>query len=356
MRKEPIRIYLCDDSAVARLAFRRLLQRAAGFTLVGEASRGQTALREIPRLEPDLVLMDAVMPPPDGIEITRRLLGRGKFRILMISDLAGRDARLGFKALEAGALDLLRKPSRDDMANERHAARWLRRLSRFADVPLVTRRRPHPQERERPGRRGDDTKTGRVPFERLAIGVSTGGPPALLRLLSELGPETGWPVFVVQHITPGFTSGLAQWLTDASGVDVRVAQAGDVPKAGVVYLAPENRHLVWRPGPTPAGRLALDSSQPKWGHRPSADVLFQSLADGGVAAQTCAIVLTGMGRDGAESLLALRREGAWTLAQDEASSTVWGMPKAAIDLGAAAQVVALEDLGRLIRAAARGLR
>lgn len=344
-----LRVYLCDDSAVARLSLGRLLRSAPGIELVGESGSGRGALREIPRLEPDLVLMDAVMPAPDGVEVTRRLLERGTYRILMISDLAGRDARLGFRALEAGALDLLPKPSREELTDERKAARWLRRLRRLADVPLVTRRRtvarrtasasPAPPNKA-PG------EGARRRIDRVALGISTGGPPALLRLLQELGPSPPWPLLVVQHITPGFAEGLSGWLADASGARVCMARAGDTPAAGTVYLAPDGHHLVWRPGPTPAGRLDLDSSEPRWGHRPSVDVLFESLADAPSAPSTCAVLMTGMGRDGALGLQTLRRQGAWTLAQDEASSTVWGMPKAALDLDPGHEVVSLDDLAR----------
>jgi chemotaxis response regulator CheB len=219
--------------------------------------------------------------------------------------------------------------------------RWGRRLRILADVPLITRRRSPiaaptntPQSARRPPRQ----------VKLVVVGASTGGPPALHKILDALSEDPAWPLVVVQHITPGFTLRLASWLAQATGRTVEVVENMVKPVAGVTYLACEHRHLVLQ-----GSFLVARAGEPQQGQQPSVDVLFESVAKSPVAAATVGVLLTGMGQDGARGLVALRQAGAWTVALDEDSSVVYGMPKAAVDLDGACEVASLEKIGRYLQ-------
>ncbi len=350
MKEKKIRVFVVDDSAVARLGLRRLLRPDKAIEVVGEAASGEAALRRLAECDCDLVLMDVLLPGMDGLETTRRIMAERPRPILVVSALAGHDAKLGFKALQAGALELLAKPSATDLEDPEVSRRWCRRLRVLADVPVITRRRGLPTTRPHqvpspqvPSRRASSRRTPRR-VDLVAVGASTGGPPALHQILDVLEGAPAWPLVIVQHITPGFTPGLASWLADATGCRVEVVEASLRPEAGVVYLAGDHRHLEWS-----GGLLVPRRGPPRRGHQPSVDVFFESVARSPQADSTVAVLLTGMGDDGAEGLAALRRAGALTLAQDAASSVVYGMPKAAADLGGACEVLALEEIGQRLR-------
>jgi len=342
--KRRIRVFIVDDSAVARMGMRRLLAHDPDFEVVGEAVNGARALRDIPGADPDLVLMDVVMPELDGIQTTQVLMSERARPTLIVSDLVGRDAELNFKALEAGALDLVAKPSAREIGDAGLARSWLRRLKLLAEVPVVTRRRrveaPEPTAARTPVRPAP-TPSLREPrtISLVAIGASTGGPPALARILGSFEAPAPWPILVVQHIVPGFTDGLAQWLSATTGLSVEVVRSPTWLERGVVYLAPDGQHLVMR-----GGRLGLSDDGPERGHRPSVDVLSHSIALSDHGRSCAAVLLTGMGEDGARGLGAIRQAGGWTIAQDQASSVVYGMPKAAAERGAACDVVPVDQV------------
>ena len=344
---QALRVFIADDSATSRIAFRRLITSDPGFFVVGEASDGRAAVEEIARKRPQVVLMDIVMPRMDGLEATRTIMAQHPTPVVLISDLVGRDANLNFKALQAGALDLLRKPSAEDLADAGFRKRFLRDLRLWSEVPLITRRAtagPAPKQSAPTRKRSVNppyrASAAGIDPELVCIGASTGGPPALARLLADIGTEPPWPILIVQHITSGFVTGLGRWLTETTPISVSVAEHGETIRKGRAYLAPDERHLVLR-----GDILYHDAGAPCKGHRPSVDVLFESVAAGGRATSTVAVLLTGMGSDGAQGLSALRSAGAWTIAQDEASSVVYGMPREAIQLGAAREVLPLEEIG-----------
>lgn len=339
---KPVRVFLVDDSLLARASLRLLLARVPGIQVVGEAASGDEALRRVPIANPDVVLMDMVMPGMDGLETTRRLMASHPRPILIVSDLVGRDANLNFDALAAGALDLVRKPSADERDHPEWMEAFARRIRLLASVPVVTRRSARSQVHEpsapkQPARR-PAPRSGRL----VVLGASTGGPIALHRLLELVGRPLGCPVLIVQHMTVGFTAGMARWLGEALRAPVELATHGTVPLAGTVYLAPDGAHLALR-----AGVLRLESPS-AGGHCPSVDVLFESVARSDLAEHTVAALLTGMGSDGARGLLALRHAGAWTIAQDATTSVVYGMPRAASELGAACEVLPLERIAHRI--------
>lgn len=335
-----VRVLIVDDSATARLALRSMLATDPAIEVVGEARDGGQAIRMVGRLRPDLVLMDITMEGMDGLTATRQLMAVDPRPILIVSDHIGRRADLTFEALEAGALDVLAKPTARDIADE-EAHRRLQRLVRLAaEVPVVTRRRTlrspgpgSPPAASNPSRHGGAARR-RVAL--VCIGASTGGPPALATLLAPLAPSPGFPILIVQHIAPTFTESLARWLAHSSGLPVEIATHGSTPRPGGVYIAPGGAHLELRDG-----RLALSNRPRDSGHRPSVDVLFESVAESPLVRGTLAVLLTGMGKDGARGLKSIREAGGWTIAQDEESSVVYGMPKEAVAIGGASEVLSL---------------
>lgn len=320
------KVFLVDDSRTSRAFLRRGLEQR-GHTVVGEAGSGAQALRDVPSARPDIVLMDVVMEGLDGIRTSEELLAGFPVPIVIVSDLADRDTDLSFRALAAGALDVVRKPGPEAGDLDELA----RRIGLLAQVPIVTRR-PRRTTPLRPA--GKKQRVG-----LLALGVSTGGPPLLLDLVQAFPKPPPWPTLIVQHMANGFTKGFADWLRRTSNQDVVLAADGDRPAAGRFYVAPEGRHLVLE-----RGHLRLRDSPPVNGFRPSVDALFSSLATSEYAKSCVAVLLTGMGSDGAEGLGLLRTAGAHTMAQDQASSAVFGMPRAAIERGAAAEVISATDL------------
>lgn len=306
--------------------------------IVGEASSGEEALRKIARANPDLVLMDIMMGGMSGLAATRKLMAIRPTRVVLVSELVSASSDLNFRALEIGALDLVRKPTVDEVASPRHVRRFCRRIRDLAEIPLVTRRRLSPT-------RSVSAPTPLVEAPLImAIGASTGGPEAARSLLTALGPQLPCPVVLIQHIADGFEPGFASWLRDVAHVPVELAVEPVDLRRRVVWLAPTGAHLEIH-----RGRLRPVHTSPIQGVRPSVDHLFNSLAKSSLAARSIAILLTGMGRDGATGMGALRRAGAHTIAQDEASSLVYGMPRAAVEAGAAVDELPLTEIPRRVR-------
>ena len=343
-----IRVLLVDDSALALELLRRMLATAPDMDVVGTASSGQEALQRVLELQPQVVCTDYHMPGMNGLELTREIMARAPRPVLVISDSLQPDQRDNiFSMLEAGALDVLAKPQgSQDMHYAAMAAELLQKIrvlsgvrvfrrwplstpvatASVVDEPLVPQRGPR--------------RAVRV----VGLGASTGGPQALERVLRALPRNWPVPVLCVQHIAPGFVNGLATWLGKCCALPVCIAQTGQTPEPGVVYLAADGLHLDL----DAQGRMLLSDAAPVSGHRPSVNVLFEALARhyGDAAA---GVLLTGMGRDGAQGLLALHRAGGYTIAQDEASSVVYGMPGHARDLGAADAVLPLDQIGPVLR-------
>ncbi|HXB97010.1 MAG TPA: chemotaxis protein CheB [bacterium] len=326
-------VLVCDDSPTMRLALRRTLTQG-GVAVTGEAATGQEAVAMARSLKPDLISMDVMLPDLDGFQATRAILADGPARIVMVS-AAGEALQtdLSFRALQCGALDLVEKPEAGEPDG---LASWGRalaeRLVLLAALPLGLR-----------APAGASTLPRR-PFQsphRVAafgIAVSTGGPPALAQLLKGLDPGLSYPVLVAQHIAPGFAPGLARWLAGQTRLPVRLAAGGEIPAPGVVWLAADRTDLVL----TGDGRLG--ASPNAQGLCPNGDRLLASLAS--LLGRNCAgAVLTGMGADGAQGLLAMKRAGALTFAQDSASCVVDGMPAAAVAAGGTELRLSLEELG-----------
>lgn len=318
---QPIRVLVVEDSPAQRELLVSLLQGAGIFIVVGTASDGQAAVEETLRLRPDIVAMDIHLPIFDGYEATRQIMQYCPTPIVMMSSSIGNADLRSLEAQTVGALAVLHKPGSprsSAFASDRDAL--LRTLRLMADVPVVTR---HPVRQ--PAATRTTPLPDRAPLQVVAIAASTGGPAAVQLILQGLGPTFPLPILLVQHIARGFVEALAQWLSTTTPLVVQVGQAGDPLQPGHVYLPPDNQHLVVRE----PGFFHLRALTPTDRYCPSADHLFASVARV-YGSQAVGIILTGMGNDGAEGLRLLRDRGGPTLAQDEASCVVYGMPQAAV--------------------------
>jgi len=333
-------VVIADDSATVRAVVRRLLAEMDGVELVGEAADGEEAIERTCALRPTVLLLDLEMPGCDGAEVLARIGECCPTPVVVLSShLEGGAAVSVVEALARGAVEAVPKPSTPS------GWRGLRR-------PLERALRVAAQARAGAGRVAAGrsapagVSSGRVRL--VAVGGSSGAPGALRELLLGLGAPPPVPVVVTQHIARGFDEALARWLRAAVGADVAVAAHGEIPEPGAVRIAPADAHLlVGRDG-----RLQLDRERgPHGGHVPSVDLLFRSCAES-FGAATGAVLLSGMGRDGVAGMLAVREAGGLTVAQDEASCAVWGMPRAAVEAGAAERQLPPRAAGELLRAAA----
>jgi two-component system chemotaxis response regulator CheB len=347
-----LRVLVVDDSLTIRRRLCEILTADPELEVIGEAEDGKRAIELCEQLRPDVITLDMVMPVMSGLTATEYIMAYTPTPILIVSASMNRGGLFKtYDALAAGAIDVLEKPPADNVD-----ARWERRfvaaIKLIAKIKVITHVRARLCGTERavaavPGRRGLSPTPRRhdQPQSRhsrvVAIGASTGGPAAIVKVLKALPSELRVPVIFVLHIDEPFAASFAEWLDHQT--PHRVAYASDREPLdslrGQVIMAPPGRHLC-----VGGGRLHLNTDPPRHSCRPSVDVLFESLAvDRG--AQVLACLLTGMGRDGAAGLLAIRRAGGITLAQDEATSVVYGMPREAALLDAAQLVLPLDQIG-----------
>jgi len=350
-----IRVLLIDDSPLVLHILQRLLSRSPEIQVVGTAANGREALDLLPDLNPDVICTDLHMPVMDGLEFTRAVMDEYPRPILVVSVSVEPDSPNIFRLLEAGAVDIMPKPRDILGANLDKLAKELASKIRILAGVRVFRRRnngrsapaakpvtkpaaiprpptflPHPQ----------------VPSRIVVIGASTGGPQALREILGNLPANFPLPVMCIQHIGSSFLSEMVTWLAEICPLPVRKAAHGEIPQAGVVYFAPEDAHLELDDG---GGRFALSLAAPFDGHRPSVTVTMRAAARC-FGAGTIGVLLTGMGRDGADGMMSIAAAGGITIAQDEASSTVYGMPKQAVELGAVQHILPLEQIAPALAA------
>lgn len=328
-----IDVLVVEDSAVTRLLLVNLIEQDRRLRVVGVVDDGRAAVEFLKMRKPDVVLMDIHMPRLDGFEATRLIMETQPVPIVVCSAISDvRDTAVAFRALEVGAVACIEKPfARAGSRYEAQVAHLLQTLRLMAEVTVVRRRRTGGAA---PGSTPAQLPLRPVQVRAVAIGASTGGPPVLQALLAALPATFPVPVLVVQHIAEGFLRGMADWLAGSSRLPIHIAQDGMLPLPGHVYLAPDGFHM----GLGPAGRLILSDAAPENHVRPAVAFLFRTVAQV-YGAAAVGVLLTGMGRDGAEELKLLKDRGAVTIAQDQESSLVHGMPGAAIALGGAAQVL-----------------
>jgi len=343
-----LRVLVAEDSLTVRRHLCEILAADPTIEVVGEAEDGKRAIELCAALRPDVVTLDMMMPVMSGLAATEYIMAHCPTPILIVSSSTNRGELFKtYEALAAGAVDVLEKPGEsDDGPWGEHFRATLKLVARVKVIThLRARLAPSPSERleplppARPGRR----------YEVVALGASTGGPGAILRVLQALPADFPWPVLVVLHLGEPFGAEFARWLGDQTVHRVAYARDGQAFGAGV-WLAPPGRHLLLQ-----GGRLRLSDAPERHSCRPAVDVLFESLARE-CGAATIACLLTGMGRDGALGLRAIREAGGLTIAEDESTCVVYGMPREAVQLDAALRVLPLHEVGAALRSLATGGR
>ena len=338
--KARIRVLIVDDSATVRSTLTRVLEKAPDIHVVGTAADGRIARDRIVQLKPDVVTLDMEMPDVDGMTLLRAVMKHAPVPIVVISSVTPRGSSRAFAAIEAGAVDVLCKPtgamSLGDLEREV--------VQRVRAAALSVRREPTAAA---------PPPSGMQFASRQIVGLvaSTGGTEALRHVLDGL-PANCPPVVIVQHIPPVFSARLAERLNKSSQLDIREAEDGEILEAGMARIARGDMHLLV--DSTPSGyRTKLRAGPRVQEQRPSGDVLLMSLASS-AGSRTVAAILTGMGEDGVDGLMQLREAGATTFAQDQASSVVYGMPREAFERGAAMREVSLSNMARAILGALKG--
>lgn len=364
-----IKILIVEDSPVATIVLKRIFAPSAEIEVVGTATNGLEALELIPTLDPDVICTDLHMAKMNGIEFTREVMLKFPRPILVISaSVQKKDTANVFKLLEAGAVDVFPKPETGLQSdNDRLGKELINKVKILSGVKVFTLHRNRINYQEQKQLEIDRQTIKITPLERLtkadakpssplvtpsplssrievvAIGASTGGPQALQTILTELPANFPVPGICVQHISQGFLEGLVSWLDSRSRVKVKIASVGELLQAGVIYFPPEGHHLEVNS----SGRCVCPAAPPVGGHRPSITVTFNSVARQ-YGSKAAGVLLTGMGRDGADGMLAIAGAGGLTVAQNEATSIVFGMPKEAIALGAAQHILPITAIAPLL--------
>ena len=341
----PIRVAVVDDSSFIRMAVVRILEDDDRMEVVGTAGSGEELVEGLEEWRPDVITLDLSMPGMGGLRALDHVMATRPTPVIVLSGRSRRDAPLAIEALHRGAVDFIdkRRYSLVDFEALREVLihRILEVTGHHFETPSES---PRPATatapRPRPG--------SRAPFELLAIGASTGGPVAIQQLLSDLGGDLPVPAVVAQHMPPGFTGAFAERLNGYLPLSVGEAQDGETLLPSTVYITPAGTHLrIERHGPRLRARI-VDSPRGGAAHLTSVDGLFASAAHAAGGA-VLAVLLTGMGRDGAQGMAELAAAGAYTLAQDEITSVVWGMPRAATELQAVRETLPLGEIGPRLR-------
>lgn len=347
----PIRVLIVEDTAVVRLLLEEIVGSDPRLEVAASVGDGEEALRILPKIAPDVISMDIRLPGMNGFEATQRIMSEHPTPIVVVSaSVESDDLRISMNALRAGALSIVEKPV--GISHEEYraiAARLCNQLVLMSDVKVVRQRKGRPVGMSARATPSEPSRAPQLPvdpdrrFTMLGIVASTGGPNAVVTVLQGLTPGFALPIALVQHITPSFLDGFVAWLADASGFDVRIVRSGERMRSGAVYVAPAESHLEIH------GAYAESASGPKVdGQRPSGTVLFESMAET-VAPHALGVLLTGMGEDGAVGLRALRRAGGHTIAEDQSTAVVYGMPRAAARLGAVDDQLPLPQIAPRLR-------
>ena len=340
MREQKIRVLIVDDSSAVRMMLRHILDSDPWIEVIGTAKNGREALDFVTQKKPDLILMDILMPEMDGFEATRRIMETQPVPIVICSGSTNdRETASLFRLMEAGAVACVEKPIGTEHKDfEKTVTSLLQTVKLMSEVKVVRR---WPRREKTNGAAApliaQDRAPAAVPI--IGIGASTGGPPVLQSILAALPSDFPVPVLIVQHIAAGFLPGLAEWLKQTTGLPIHIAAYGIEPLPGHIYLGPDEFHM----GMGAGARLVLSKEPPDNGLRPSVSHLFRSLAEV-CGRNAVGVLLTGMGRDGAEELKLMREQGAVTIAQDKETSVVHGMPGEAIALNAATHVLPADKI------------
>ncbi len=344
--KQTVKVLVVDDSALMRKLIPQIIERDSSIQVVGTAIDGEFAMKKMKELRPDVITLDLEMPRMDGLETLRQMMRHEQVPVIVVSAHTTEGATTTLKALGLGAFDFVTKPKdalsahmsevADELIKKIKAASMQGRSKARILEPLKTARAPQ--------KSNESVLATRV----IGIGSSTGGPNTLQFLLSRLPADFPAAIVIVQHMPEGFTALFAKRLDECSAIHVKEAQSGDLLLAGRALVCPGNRHIKVRR--MPAANIAVLTDEPKVnGHRPSVDVMFRSLA-AELGPSSLGVLMTGMGDDGAEGLGEMKRNGAMTIAQDEESSVIYGMPRAAVERGYATRIVSLDALPNALMA------
>jgi len=341
----PVRVLVVDDSALMRKLIPQILQTDTGIQVVGTAMDGNFGLRKIEELKPQVVTLDLEMPGMGGMDMLKEIMRRHRVPVIVVSSHSTEGASITLKALSLGAFDFVAKPQDVSARMPEIAHELIAKIKAAAESRGVKLRQvagaPRPIDKSS---RRDKEQPSRV----VAIGISTGGPNALQYLFSQLPGDFPGTIVVVQHMPEGFTEMFARRLDEICAISVKEAQSGDLLLAGRVLICPGSRHMKVKR--LPLGDVVVLSDEPRVnGHRPSVDVLFKSVAEE-FHEKSLAVLMTGMGEDGAQGLGFVKAAGGMTIAQSEDSCVVYGMPRAAIDRGYAVRVVSLEAMASTLQA------
>lgn len=354
MRPGVHKVLVVDDSAFMRKIITDMIMEDPEFTVIDTARNGVEAVKKARDLNPDLITMDVEMPLMNGLQALQAIMRECPVPVVMLSSLTDAGARETIAALELGAVDFVKKPSGSiSLDLYKVKQQLLDKLKAAARAKLPggeqERRQPSPVESESAPVRiaADPEERGGAPPGKIgqlvAIGTSTGGPRALQTVLSALPADFPAPVVIVQHMPPSFTKSLAERLNSLCAIRVKEAEEGMILEPATAYVAPGGWHMHVQPATGGGCRIRLSHGEPRNGHRPSVDVLFESVAElAGV--RRVAVIMTGMGSDGARGLKKLRDAGAVTIAESENTSVVYGMPRAAAEMGAARFILDLHDI------------
>ena len=344
-----MRVIIVEDSRVVRELLTAIVDRDPRLQVAGAFTSAEEALEALPALQPDIISMDIRLPGMSGLDATRRIMAERPVPIVVIADSAADPAGLSMNALRAGALSVVEKPvglnagTYEEIAGEictqlaiMSEVRVIRQRAWRQDPPRVAKARP-----------AEGTNFFTAP-SAVGIAASTGGPPALARVLGALPADFPAPIFLVQHMGASFMEGFATWLDGLVSLKVAIAKDGVTAQGGTVYVAPGHAHLTVEPGLV----IKLDDGPPIDGQKPSATALFRSLAQS-VGPRGLGVLLTGMGEDGARGLVDLHRMRGFTIAEDETTSVVYGMPGAAARLGGVSASLPLDAIAGRILATTR---
>lgn len=360
-----IKVLIVEDSPIVTTILKRLLDSSPEIIVVGTARTGVDGLEMIPKVQPDVVCTDLYMPQMNGLEFTREVMSRFPRPILVISAaVQDEDKENVFSLLEAGAVDIFPKPRAGSATDyDLIKEKLITKIRILSGVRVFTQNRSHAATKGTktplattnvksqpksavitsfPTPATIKTTTGKGQ-KIVAIGASTGGPQALQKIFSSLPVNFPTPVLCVQHISEGFLQGLLDWLGTTCHLQITIAQAGESPKPGKIYFPPEQKHLEL----DSYGRFYISNAPPMSGHRPSVTTTFNSVAQF-YGRDTLGVLLTGMGRDGADGMLKIAQLGGHTIAQSESSCVVFGMPHEAIILGAAKEILPVEAIASAI--------
>jgi two-component system chemotaxis response regulator CheB len=354
-----IEVLVVDDSALMRSLISKMINSQNDMVVKGTAMNGIFALNKLPSLDPDIIILDIEMPEMNGIEFLKERKKRNiEIPVVVLSSVAEKGARVTFDAIALGASDFITKPSGSATNNINDLATNLCSLIRAyarQDKKTITPKKIEKFTYTQPYTAPVQMRKEQAPLlphaakgaiDIVAIGISTGGPNALRVVLADLKPDFKVPIVIVQHMPEGFTLEFAKSLSKICPLDVKEAENMDIVKPGRILIAPGNKHM--RIEKRKLGTVAIiNSDEPVNGHRPSAGVLFESVAES-YGSRAMAIIMTGMGHDGAAEIGKIYKAGGFTIAQDEKTSVVFGMPRVAIEYGFAHKILPLEEIAKFI--------